>query len=51
MTGKYQGKDIKAQRPAKQGDPGFDPNKGEQVVITMQDGSEKVVAKSEVTQS
>jgi hypothetical protein len=51
MGMKYQGKDVKSSRPAKQGDPGFDASKGEQLVITMQDGSEKVVAKSEVTQS
>ena len=49
MGTKYQGKEVKSSRPAKQGDPGFDASKGEQVVITLQDGSEKTVLKSEVT--
>lgn len=46
---KYQGKDVQS-RPAKDGDKGFDASKGEQVVVTLPDGTEKVVAKAEVTE-
>jgi hypothetical protein len=45
----YQGKQVKS-RPARQGDKGFDQAKGEQVVITLPDGSEKTVATAEVTE-
>ena len=45
----YQGKQVKS-RPARQGDKGFDQAKGEQVVITMSDGTERTVPKAEVTE-
>jgi len=46
----YQGKPIRSSRPAKQGDEDFNPQGGEeQVCITLQDGTEKVVAKKEVS--
>ena len=48
--GTYQGQQISKSRPARQGDQGFDKAKGEQVVITMPDGTEKTVAKAEVTE-
>ena len=44
---KYQNQEVKV-RPARQGDKGFDQAKGEQVVVTMPDGSERTVPKSEV---
>lgn len=47
---RYQGKTVTS-RPAKEGDKGFDATKPDQiVVITLPDGTEKVVAKSEVTE-
>lgn len=48
-TMRYQGKTVQS-RPAKEGDQGFDASKGEQVVITLADGTEKTVAKAEVTE-
>jgi hypothetical protein len=45
----YQGKQVTAVRPAKQGDQGFQQGK-DQVTITLPDGSEKTVAKNEVTE-
>jgi len=54
----YQGKPIRSSRPAKQGDEGFKQQgqgqqggDDEQVCITLQDGTEKVVSKKEVTTS
>lgn len=46
---KFQGKDVQS-RPAREGDKGFDATKGEQVVITMPDGTEKTVNKADVTE-
>lgn len=43
---KYQGQDVTS-RPAKETDPGFDKSM-DQVVITLPDGTEKTVEKSEV---
>lgn len=43
---KYQGKDV-TQRPVKETDPGYDKAK-DQTVVTLADGSEKTVEKSEV---
>jgi hypothetical protein len=48
MAQQYQGRDIKSQREARDGDPGF--QKGtDQVVITLADGTEKTVKRSEVS--
>ena len=48
----YQGKPIRSSRPAKDGDEGFKKEGGEeQVCVTLQDGTEKVVSKKEVTTS
>jgi hypothetical protein len=48
MAQQYQGKPIHSQREARDGDPGF--TKGsDQVTITLEDGSEKTVKRSEVT--
>jgi hypothetical protein len=48
--GQYQGKNIRGQRPARDGDPGFQQG-SDQVVITLDDGSEKTVKRSEVASS
>lgn len=49
MSQQYQGKNIKSMRDARDGDPGF--QKGQDMVcITLDDGTEKVVKRSEVTQ-
>lgn len=44
----YQGKDVTVTRPARQGDKGFIAAAGEQVLVRLEDGSEKVVPKDEV---
>ena len=46
----YQGKDVRDVRPANAGDPGFAANT-DQVVITLADGSQKTVKRSEVTKA
>lgn len=46
---KYQGKNVRNVRDAKQGDAGFQEGQ-DQVVVTMDDGTEKVVKRNEVTQ-
>jgi hypothetical protein len=43
----YQGKPVQSMREAKQGDPGFQQNQ-DQVVITLGDGTEKVVSRNEI---
>jgi hypothetical protein len=44
----YQGKPVKSVRDARDGDPGF--QKGQDMVcITLEDGTEKVVKRTEVT--
>jgi hypothetical protein len=48
MAQQYQGKNIKSQREAREGDDGFKQG-ADQVTITMEDGTEKVVKRSEVT--
>lgn len=50
MTSKatYQSQQVEVVRPAKQGDAGFKAGT-EQVVIRLADGTEKTVAKAEVT--
>lgn len=45
----YQGKPVRSLREAKQGDPNFQQGQ-DQVVITLDDGTEKTVKRSEVTQ-
>jgi hypothetical protein len=45
----YQGKPIRSSRPAKEGDEGFEQGKDDQVVVTLQDGTEKCVPKKEVS--
>lgn len=49
MGAKYQNKEVTVVRTAKDGDPGFDRNKGMQSLIRLADGSEKVVPATEVT--
>jgi len=49
MSGQYQGKNVRNQRDAREGDPEFQEG-ADQVVITQQDGTEKTVKRSEVTQ-
>lgn len=44
----YQGKEVKNVRDAKQGDQGFQQGQ-DQVVITLDDGTEKTVRRNEVT--
>lgn len=48
MAQQYQGKNVRSVRDAKQGDKDFHEG-GDQVVITMEDGTEKTVKRSEVT--
>lgn len=48
MPQQYQGKNVQSMRDAKQGDSGFQQGQ-DQVVVTMEDGSEKTVKRSEVT--
>jgi hypothetical protein len=43
----YQGKPVQSVRDARQGDQGFQEGQ-DQVVITMADGTEKVVKRNEV---
>jgi hypothetical protein len=44
----YQGRNVRNLRDAQQGDKGFQEGT-DQVVITLDDGTEKVVKRSEVT--
>ena len=47
MTQTYQGKTVRTVRDAKEGDPGY--VKGtDQVVVTLDDGTEKTCKRSEV---
>ena len=46
----YQGKNVRNLRDAQRGDQGFQQG-GDQVVVTFDDGTEKVVKRSEVTES
>jgi hypothetical protein len=48
MAKQYQGKPVRSSRPARQGDDGFVKDT-DQVVITLDDGTEKTVKSSEVT--
>lgn len=50
-TKSYQKQEVTIVRAAKQGDPGFDANKGPQSLIRMQDGTEQVVSSKEVVDS
>ncbi|HMJ29328.1 MAG TPA: hypothetical protein VK512_11485 [Xanthobacteraceae bacterium] len=45
--GQYQGKNIRNMRDAQKGDQGFADGQ-DQVVVTLEDGTEKVVKRSEV---
>jgi hypothetical protein len=47
QTHQYQGKNVQV-RDARNGDPGFQQG-GDQVVVTLDDGTEKTVKRSEVT--
>jgi hypothetical protein len=47
----YQSKSVTIVRPAKQGDPGFNANLGEQIIVKLADGTEKTVPKAEVTEA
>lgn len=48
--GTYQGQSVEIVRPARQGDKNFNAS-AEQVIIKLSDGSEKTVAKNEVTET
>ena len=48
MAKTYQGKPIRNSRPAREGDDGFVKDTG-QVVVTLEDGTEKTVKGGEVT--
>jgi hypothetical protein len=50
MAQQYQGKDIRSVRDARQGDPGYVKDT-DQVVIVLDDGTEKTVKRREVTPS
>jgi hypothetical protein len=43
----YQGKPVQSVRDARQGDPGFQQGQ-DQVVVTLPDGTEKVVSRNEI---
>lgn len=43
----YQGKNVRSQREARSGDPGFQQGQ-DQIVVTLEDGSEKVIRRSEL---
>jgi ribosomal protein L14 len=47
----YQNKSVEVVRPAKQGDKDFNASAGEQVIVRLQDGTEKTVPKAEVTEA
>jgi hypothetical protein len=50
MSQTWQGKPVQSSRPAKDGDPGYMKGSVDQVVITLDDGTEKTVKKGEVTE-
>lgn len=50
MTQQYQGKNVRTVRDAKDGDKDFKAGQ-DQVVITLDDGTEKTVKRSEVTKT
>lgn len=47
--GQWNGKNIRNQREARQGDQGFQEGQ-DQVVVTLDDGTEKTVRRSEIQQ-
>lgn len=49
MAKQYQGKNVRSVRDAKQGDQGFQQG-GDQVIVTLENGEEKTVKRSEVTE-
>ncbi len=48
MAQQYQGRPVRQVRDAKQGDPGFQQGQ-DQVVVTLDDGTEKTCKRSELT--
>jgi hypothetical protein len=48
MSMQYQGKNVRSLRDAREGDQGFVKD-GDQVIITLDDGTEKTVKRREVT--
>jgi hypothetical protein len=50
MAKQYQGKNVRNVRDARQGDKGFVENT-DQVVVTLDDGTEKTVKRGEVTEA
>jgi hypothetical protein len=44
----YQGRQVTVVRPARKGDAGFKDDDSEQVIVKLDDGTEKCVAKAEV---
>jgi len=50
-TATYKGQTVTVVRPAKDGDDGFDKHKGAQSLIKLKDGTEKVVATTDVAAS
>lgn len=49
MAKQYQGKNVRNVRDARAGDAGFQQG-GDQVVVTLDDGTEKVVKRTDVTE-
>lgn len=49
MQKQHQGKDVTVVRSARAGDPDFDANKTDQVVVRFEDGSVKTVSNGELT--
>jgi hypothetical protein len=47
MVTTYQGKPVTVVRPARKGDPDFD-EEIQQVIVELEDGSEKTVARKDV---
>lgn len=45
----YQGKPVRSVRDAREGDKGFVKGSVDQVIITLEDGTEKTIKKSELT--
>lgn len=49
MPQQHQNKNVTVVRSARQGDPDFDANKTDQVIVRFEDGSQKTVSRSELT--
>lgn len=47
---KYEDQEVQIIRAAQPSDPGYDPDKEDQVLVRLPDGSEKVVDRTDLTQ-